>query len=90
MFMFLMRIRLVAFFVSPRSSVGLERRTYIQYRSNAKVVSSSLTGGINTFFYSAFCVLFCLVMSHSYFTTNLFPYSTVYKADATLTFSFHS
>jgi hypothetical protein len=29
-------------------------------------------------------------MSHSYFTTNLFPYSTVYKADATLTFSFHS
>ncbi len=36
MFMFLMSIHLFPFLVSPRSSVGLERRTYTQYGAMRK------------------------------------------------------
>lgn len=40
----------------PCSSVGLERRTYTQYRSNAKVVSSSLTRGRDILFFVSFSI----------------------------------
>ena len=68
-FTVLMCIRWLPLLHSPRSSAGLERRTYTQYRSNADVVSSSLTGGIFPFFVvrSMFCCFWFLLSYESFF-----------------------
>jgi hypothetical protein len=59
-------------FSSPRSSVGLERRTYTQYRSNADVVSSSLTGGIHFFLTARSVFCYFSLMSQIFFDVARF------------------